>query len=803
MSCLARLALVFIVVPILEVVLLVRIGQAVGFLPTLAVVLGTGLVGAALARAEGFRILVQARGELMRGEIPGQALLDGISVLVAGALLACALLRRVRVRSQLVRNVLVALGILGLAGSVWLWHVATVGSPWMYPWGFLVAAACSSALITGALQGGVLGRALSVAPLLWLGRISYGVYLLHWPVFLWLTPQRVGWAPWPLFALRLAVTFVAAEAMFRLLERPVRVGGLLPRRQALLAAPFAVVALLVCTVLVTAGLPGPTSLQAAAAATASSPASSPASGAAPTTVVPAPPPLRVLVVGDEVAASAVGTFDVGGRTPMQVTVSGAPGCGLTLGGWVRLSNGAVERDTDRCGQVKQLWSAKVAAERPDVVVVWGGLRDVTDRRLGPEAPWRAPGDPELDDFLRSDVGGLVDSLGATGARVVLFSLPHVRNAQPPLPAPAVPVSADPVRAALEATERAQAMSGAPPAGYAENDDQRIDAWNSLLGSVAMSRGLPYIDVAAHMRSWPGGELDAERRPTGVGVGALGAADLAAWVAPQLRSLQPPPPPAPAAAAVAADAPLPDAPPVTPRTTDPRGRAANVLVAGDSVAYGYGYGLTTWAKGRTDLRATNGGQLGCPIARGGSFRFLRDIGTFEDRCDWAVLFPKFLREQDPTVVALSSGIWEVVDRRLPGDDRWRHIGQPEVDRYLLREFLSAIDELGSKGATVALLTYPHFTAGADQGYTDLPESDAARVDRLNALLNEAASLRPGVATVIDVQGWLAQQPGGEQDPAKREDGLHFRDAYAPTIAAWLGPQLIELAHNGLPPPPPAG
>ncbi|MHB1191591.1 MAG: FxsA family protein [Longimicrobiales bacterium] len=87
MSCFARLAFFFVVIPVLEVVLLVRIGQAVGFLPTLAVVLGTGVVGAALARAEGFRILFQARTELMRGRIPGQALLDGVSVLVAGAFL--------------------------------------------------------------------------------------------------------------------------------------------------------------------------------------------------------------------------------------------------------------------------------------------------------------------------------------------------------------------------------------------------------------------------------------------------------------------------------------------------------------------------------------------------------------------------------------------------------------------------------------------------------------------------------------------------------------------------------------------
>ena len=63
-----------------------------------------------------------------------------------------------------------------------------------------------------------------MAPLLWIGRISYGIYLLHWPVFLWLTPARVGWSIWPLFALRMAVTIAAAVLMFRLIENPVRHG---------------------------------------------------------------------------------------------------------------------------------------------------------------------------------------------------------------------------------------------------------------------------------------------------------------------------------------------------------------------------------------------------------------------------------------------------------------------------------------------------------------------------------------------------------------------------------------------------
>lgn len=84
---LARLALLFVVVPILELVLLIQVGQFVGLLPTLALVVFTGVAGAALARAEGLRVFFSFQSELASGRLPGQALLDGISVLIGGAFL--------------------------------------------------------------------------------------------------------------------------------------------------------------------------------------------------------------------------------------------------------------------------------------------------------------------------------------------------------------------------------------------------------------------------------------------------------------------------------------------------------------------------------------------------------------------------------------------------------------------------------------------------------------------------------------------------------------------------------------------
>ncbi len=87
MRVIGGLALLFILVPILELVILIRLGQFVGLWPTVAIVLLTGAVGAALARLEGLRVLLQFQREVASGRLPGQAILDGISVMIGGVLL--------------------------------------------------------------------------------------------------------------------------------------------------------------------------------------------------------------------------------------------------------------------------------------------------------------------------------------------------------------------------------------------------------------------------------------------------------------------------------------------------------------------------------------------------------------------------------------------------------------------------------------------------------------------------------------------------------------------------------------------
>ncbi len=81
-----RLLLLFTLVPLIELTLLIEIGQKIGLWNTIAIVVLTGFIGAALARSEGFGIISRIQSELASGQLPGDSLIDGALVL-AGALL--------------------------------------------------------------------------------------------------------------------------------------------------------------------------------------------------------------------------------------------------------------------------------------------------------------------------------------------------------------------------------------------------------------------------------------------------------------------------------------------------------------------------------------------------------------------------------------------------------------------------------------------------------------------------------------------------------------------------------------------
>jgi UPF0716 protein FxsA len=82
-----RLLILFIMMPVLELWLLIRVGSVFGAAPTVALVLLTGIVGAGLARREGLRTMREFVDTSARGEIPTKALFDGAAILIGAAFL--------------------------------------------------------------------------------------------------------------------------------------------------------------------------------------------------------------------------------------------------------------------------------------------------------------------------------------------------------------------------------------------------------------------------------------------------------------------------------------------------------------------------------------------------------------------------------------------------------------------------------------------------------------------------------------------------------------------------------------------
>jgi len=83
----AKLVFLFIAVPLVELALLIEIGKHVGVMATVALVVVTGAAGAALARQQGLATLRRAQEAMQVGQLPGEELMDGMMILIAGAFL--------------------------------------------------------------------------------------------------------------------------------------------------------------------------------------------------------------------------------------------------------------------------------------------------------------------------------------------------------------------------------------------------------------------------------------------------------------------------------------------------------------------------------------------------------------------------------------------------------------------------------------------------------------------------------------------------------------------------------------------
>jgi len=373
--------------------------------------------------------------------------------------------------SGLVRRWIVeAAAIVSLLWLAFAWATVDGQSTFLYRGGFLLSAVAVVVVIASCVHptAGPVARLLSFAPLRWLGLISYGLYLWHWPVFvvLQIERQRLGLSEWSLFAAQLSVSLAFAVASFFVLERPIRRDGFAAwgqtGRRLMPALAMAAVLLVIVTTSGANVRPEfayqPTSVQGEdgagvsrgtvpevqddgpiGAAAAPAPAELAPTSAAPQasfTVGPIARPAgrnpRLLVVGDSVARHLGEGIERQPALRVQVGNQAMYKCtlGRTHGEWKR-REGIPDVENADCRRWPAIWGDAVNRFKPDAVLMTFGGPPQGTLRIGPGDDWYAPCSTEYRDYHRGEVEAAITVLTAKGA--TLFIAPTARPTFPFLP----------------------------------------------------------------------------------------------------------------------------------------------------------------------------------------------------------------------------------------------------------------------------------------------------------------------------------------------------------------------------------
>ncbi len=415
--------------------------------------------------------------------------------ILAGALLALVQARRGRGIVAGWRATLS--GAVGLLLVLASWVVVDLQATWLYRGGFAVYALLSVAVIAAVTAPDLLlSRLLSIGPLRWLGRISYGAYVYHWPLFLFLDEERLGLSLPIVFFLRCAVTLGLADLSYRWIEAPVRYGAaawLSWRRVALVG---------MATVLL--ALAGDPAVHDAVRQWRQSPSAGLAGDSGEATAVFA-------MFGDSSAVTLLPAV----RRWLDRTGAGTVdgnldnGCSIVDRG-MRLARPGWSRVPDQCRHWRQRWRSTLESSPAQIAVVLAGVWDVVDRRLPGENTVRTFGDPIFDDLFRRQVEEAVSIFDDLGTRVVWLTCPRLRFAP-----------------------------GEEPFDHvAASDARRVETMNAILREVAAARpeAMRIVDLAAHMESLPGGVFDERIRHDGVHYTRQGRIELAEWLGPELLKI---------------------------------------------------------------------------------------------------------------------------------------------------------------------------------------------------------------------------------------------------------------------------
>jgi peptidoglycan/LPS O-acetylase OafA/YrhL len=403
--------------------------------------------------------------------------------------------------------------LLSVGGLAVLTGIATTadGAPSEFQHGLLLLTAlAAAALVAGVVldSGQPVARLLSTRLMVGIGRISYGLYLWHWPVYLVLDGERTGLHGYLLAALRVAVTGVFAGASFVLIERPAQRLRVRPR----LVLPAAAAGIAVVVVIAVATVPAPLPQVAVAQLPASGitvPPRAVRAKLAPALPRAAPRtisrhgPLTVDVFGDSISLTLM--FYMPPEPGIRFTDYSVLGCGIATGGPYRVL-GKEWPDNPICDVWPRRWLRQLRASRPDEVLLMVGRWETTDHFY--QGRWQHVGDPAYDSHLAALLGKAITLLGSTGARVIVATAPYNRDGEQP--------------------------DGSP---YPEDDPIRVTTWNRLLRTVVAEHpGTQVLDFGRKL--CPNGTFTwtvdgIQVRSDGVHLTQQGVQWLAPWLVHQL------------------------------------------------------------------------------------------------------------------------------------------------------------------------------------------------------------------------------------------------------------------------------
>jgi peptidoglycan/LPS O-acetylase OafA/YrhL len=339
--------------------------------------------------------------------------------LMAGALLAVvapAITRNARAW----RWPVTVLGGLGALFLLWALHSVSGQGNFLYEGGFLLVAGASAAvvLLVVVVPRALMARFLGWGVLGYVGRISYGLYLYHYPIFLMIDSQHSGLSGSALLVVRLGVTLAAAVVSYYGIEMPVRRRKVLRGRRLVVALPISVA--IVVTAIVLATLPAPAPAAPSAAAVHKG-----------LFTLPRTPPadlvdgkdVRTLLLGDSLALTlGEGLRIDANRWGVSLDNQGKIGCDLDPDSTVNIE-GSITKAAQGCAKWPQTWQRLIDGLNPDVVEVELGRWEVSDRII--DGKWTEIGQPAWDRVYSAELTEAIRILSSKGARVVIFTLPYI------------------------------------------------------------------------------------------------------------------------------------------------------------------------------------------------------------------------------------------------------------------------------------------------------------------------------------------------------------------------------------------